>query len=85
MLRPVHHQDSVPSSRELDQIEDTKAATPEWPDDYDDDDMGSIQNKQIVDHTENDSTNAENATSKLDNDETDIISTQHASVGHDNG
>jgi len=86
MLRPVqHHQDSVPSSRELDQIEDTKAATPEWPDDDDDDDMGSIQNKQIVDHTENDSANAENATSELDNDETDIISTQQASVGHDNG
>mmetsp|Transcript_22185 Transcript_22185/g.44583 ORF Transcript_22185/g.44583 Transcript_22185/m.44583 type:complete len:574 (-) Transcript_22185:95-1816(-) len=86
MLRPVqHHQDSVPSSRELDQIEDTKAATPEWPDDDDDDDMGSIQNKQIVDHTENDSTNAENATSKLDNDETAIVSTQQASVGQDNG
>jgi len=85
MLRPVnHHQDSVPSSRELDQ--DEKAATtPEWPDDDDDDDMGSIQNKQIVDHTENnDSANAENATSKLDNDETDIISTQQASVGQDN-
>jgi len=86
MLRPVHHQDSVPSSRELDQIEDTKDATPEWPDDDDDDDMGSIQNKQIVDHTENnDSANAENATSKLDNDETDIISKQQASVGQDNG
>ena len=87
MLRPVHHhQDSVPSSRELDQIEDTKDATPELPDDDDDDDMGSIQNKQIVDHTENnDSANAENATSKLDNDETDIISKQQASVGQDNG
>jgi len=86
MLRPVHHhQDSVPSSRELDQVEDTKAATPEWPDDDDDDDMGSIQTKQIVDQTENDSASAENATSKLENDETDIVSTQQASVGQDNG
>eukprot|EP00986_Skeletonema_menzelii_P013208 scaffold7554_cov143-Skeletonema_menzelii.AAC.16 len=87
MLRTMnHHQDSLPSLRDLEQnTKDSKASNiPEWPDDDDDDDI-PVQSKVIVDQTDNDSANAGNATSKIDNDKTEILSTKQVSVEQDNG
>jgi len=87
MLRTMnHHQDSLPSLRDLEQnTKDSKASNiPEWPDDDDDDDI-PVQSKVIVDQTDNDSANAGNAIYKIDNDKTEILSTKQVSVEQDNG
>jgi hypothetical protein len=96
MLRTVnHHHDSVPSSRELDETKDKKAAnTPEWPDDDDDDGISSstqnndstrgskVFEQQSGDHTGNgnDSANGENAASDSRDDFTKNPSTEPKQV-----
>lgn len=95
MLRTVNHRHSVPpSSRELDQVNDSKVVnnTPEWPNDDDDDfsikesskGSSNVAEQQSVDHGKQ-KANGENAASKFDNEHTNIPSTQQVPVGQDNG
>lgn len=92
MLRVANHrQESTSLSRELEQIKDSDAKNiQEWPDDDDDDDIDIIQSKNtIVDHAEDSvgNSNAENATSTFDNDETEkptqLVSEEEDTEGDD--